>query len=99
MHEKKNPSRFSIQFDLNNPEHKRVIEVLSGKGRNKAQYIADAVLYFESNSRSLEGTVTEIVTKILGVSPELNRPVPQAEKSDADFDFSDVADVLSGFKE
>lgn len=99
MYEKKNPSRFSIQFDLNNPEHKKVIEILSAKGRNKAQYIADAVLCFENNSRSLEGTVTEIVTKILGVSPKLDRTLPQDEKNDADFDFSDVADALSGFKE
>ncbi|MBE5040540.1 hypothetical protein [Ructibacterium gallinarum] len=98
MCQKKNPSRFSIQFDLNNPEHKKVIEILSAKGRNKAQYIADAILCFESNSRNLEETVTEIVTKLLGISPESGNPAPQPERSN-DFDFSDVADALSGFKE
>lgn len=99
MCQKKNPSRFSIQFNPNNPEHKRAIEILSAKGRNKAQYIAEAVLHFEDSARNLEGTVTEIVTKMLGISPVLNRELPESEPSSGDFNFSDIADALNGFKE
>lgn len=100
MYAKKNPCKFNIQFDKNCPEHRQVVEILTAKGRNKAQYIANAILYFENNSgRNLEGTVTEIVTKILGTSPEQNQMLPKVEENTDDFKFSDIADALSGFKE
>lgn len=68
MKSKKSPERFSIRFDSSIPEHQRVIEILSQKGRNAARYIADAVIAYESNKGSLEATVTEVVNKILGLT-------------------------------
>ena len=69
MKSKKSPERFSIRFDSSIPEHQRVIEILSNKGRNAAKYIADAVIAYENcNKNSLESTVTEVVNKILGLN-------------------------------
>ena len=40
---KKNESRFSLQFDEDNPKHYNAIEVLNEKSRNKANYIAELI--------------------------------------------------------
>ena len=69
MKNKKSPERFSIRFDSSIPEHQKVIEILSNKGRNAARYIADAIIAYENcNKNSLETTVTEVVNKILGLN-------------------------------
>lgn len=45
---KKIRERFSIKFNLADPTHRHAIEILEGQGmRNKANYIANAVLYYE----------------------------------------------------
>ena len=45
---KKIRERFSIKFNLADPVHRHAIEILEGQGmRNKANYIANAVLYYE----------------------------------------------------
>ena len=65
MKNKKSPERFSIRFDSSIPEHQKVIEILSNKGRNAARYIADAIIAYENcNKNSLETTVTEVVNKM-----------------------------------
>lgn len=99
MKTKKTPERFSIRFDSSIPEHRQVIEILSQKGRNAARYIADAVLAYESGKKdSLESTVTEVVTKMLGLKNILPESLEQSENMDAGFDFDDIADDLAGFK-
>lgn len=46
---KKSRERFSIKFNLTDPDHKHVIEVLEKQGaRNKAPYIVRAVLHYEA---------------------------------------------------
>lgn len=102
---KKNPQRFSIQFDQSIPEHNTVIEILIKKGRFASRYIADAILFYENNKNdSLEGTVTQIVSKMLGltavVSPgvsEQTEPLSPNETVNA-IDYKDVAMDLEGFK-
>ena len=50
---KKNEGRFNVQFDVTNPEHLVVIDVLEGKRpRGKATYIADAILHYENCSET-----------------------------------------------
>lgn len=44
---KKNPYRFSLQFDKNDPTHQEVVEILSGEGRKAAQFVANAVLHYK----------------------------------------------------
>ncbi len=46
MGEKKNPGRFTIQFNLNDPHQQDVCMLLEKQGRHKAQFIANAVLYY-----------------------------------------------------
>ena len=44
MGDKKNAGRFCVQFNLNDPRHRQVIELLEQQGRRKAQFIVEAVL-------------------------------------------------------
>lgn len=98
MKRKKSPERFSIRFDSSIPEHQRVIEILSQKGRNAARYIADAVIAYENcNKNSLESTVTEVVNKILGLNAVKSNAPVNTDQSEA-FNFDDIADDLAGFK-
>lgn len=53
MSEKKQPGRFTIQFSMDDPQQKITAEILEGKGRRKAQFITNAVLFY------LEQTDTE----------------------------------------
>ena len=53
MNVKKTPERFSIRFDSKLPEHQRVIEILSKKGRNTARYIADAIIAYEEKDKEV----------------------------------------------
>lgn len=98
MKSKKSPERFSIRFDSSIPEHQRVIEILSQKGRNAARYIADAVIAYEGcNKNSLESTVTEVVNKILGLNAVKSNAPVNTDQNGA-FNFDDIADDLAGFK-
>jgi len=49
MKNKKDSSRFTIQFNKHNPLHMRVAETLNAlKPRSKAPYVVEAILYYES---------------------------------------------------
>ena len=99
MKNKKSPERFSIRFDSSIPEHQRVIEILSQKGRNAARYIADAVIAYENcKKNSLESTVTEVVNKILGLNALEHDTVSKSYEPGGTFNFDDIADDLAGFK-
>ena len=99
MNVKKTPERFSIRFDSKLPEHQRVIEILSKKGRNTARYIADAIIAYEEKDKEvLENTVTEVVTKMLGLNKLSQEIRVKPDISDDDFDFDEVSADLAGFK-
>lgn len=98
MKDKKSPERFSIRFDSKIPEHQQVIEILSKKGRNAARYIAEAIIAYESKDKaSIENTVTEVVTKMLGLNKLQQEITTQPETAD-DFDFDEISADLAGFK-
>ena len=46
MGEKKQPGRFTLQFNLNDPQQQTVSELLEQQGRHKAQFITSAVLLY-----------------------------------------------------
>lgn len=46
--------RISPSFNLNNVEHKKAIDFIEKNGRNKANYIAKAVLFYENNKNCLQ---------------------------------------------
>lgn len=99
MNAKKTPERFSIRFDSKIPEHQRVIEILSKKGRNTARYIADAIIAYEEKDKEvIENTVTEVVTKMLGLNKLSQEIQVKPDVSDDDFDFDEVSADLAGFK-
>ena len=53
---KKSRERFSIKFNLTDPDHKHVIEILEKQGaRNKAPYIVRAVLHYEAELQRTSG--------------------------------------------
>lgn len=49
MGEKKKPGRFTLQFNLEDPQQRIASELLEQQGRHKAQFIASAImLYIQS---------------------------------------------------
>ena len=45
---KKYPGRFTIQFNLGDPQQERAAELLERQGRKKASFITDALLHYIS---------------------------------------------------
>ncbi len=57
--EKKNPFVMTIGFDKNDPEHVEVAEFLNSLPRKKAQYIVEAVRYYQTrNAQGNEGMIS-----------------------------------------
>ena len=99
MNTKKTPERFSIRFDSKIPEHQRVIEILSKKGRNTARYIADAIIAYEEKDKDvIENTVTEVVTKILGLNKLSQEIQVNPNVSEDELDFNEISADLAGFR-
>ncbi|MBO5384152.1 MAG: hypothetical protein J6A30_07620 [Ruminococcus sp.] len=99
MNTKKTPERFSIRFDSKIPEHQRVIEILSKKGRNTARYIADAIIAYEEKDKDvIENTVTEVVTKMLGLNKLSQEIQVNPNVSEDELDFNEISAVLAGFR-
>jgi len=48
MRGKKTSERFTVLFDLDNPKHRNVVDILNERGRGKAAFIADAICVYES---------------------------------------------------
>lgn len=46
MDGKKDPGKFTIRFNLCDPQQRQAAELLNRQGRSKAQFIANAVLYY-----------------------------------------------------
>lgn len=46
MAEKKKPGRFTLQFNLEDPQQRAASELLEPQGRHKAQFIASAILSY-----------------------------------------------------
>lgn len=99
MTNKKTPERFCIRFNLSNPEHLEVVNILSNKGRNAASYIADAILCYEKSKQGSFGISFSDVVKVLemnsGSSESTHTNTELVEES---VDFDEIADDLAGFK-
>lgn len=46
MTDKKDPGKFTVRFNICDPRHRSVIDLLNQQGRNKAQFLANAVLHY-----------------------------------------------------
>ena len=70
MDGKKDPGKFTIRFNLADPQQRRAAELVNRQGRSKAQFIANAVLCYADGQAS--GQVRQLVEEIL--SQRLNLP-------------------------
>lgn len=46
MADKKNPGRFTIQFNAADPQQRKAAELLEQQGRRKAQFLTTAILHY-----------------------------------------------------
>jgi len=66
---KKQKYRFTLQFDKNNIDHQKVVEILNNQGKKKSQYIVAAVLsYIKASDKQVLSEadinyIAEILTK------------------------------------
>lgn len=52
MYDKKDPGKFTIRFDTADPQQMAAIEFLNQHGRNKAQFLANAILHYVKCDRA-----------------------------------------------
>lgn len=57
MGEKKKPGRFTLQFNLKDPQQRTVSELLEQQGRHKAQFITSAVLRYIQHPKAPERSI------------------------------------------
>lgn len=65
MADKKNPGRFTIQFNHGDPKQQSVAELLEQQGRHKAQFITNAVLHYINCPETPETAPPQTVDKAL----------------------------------
>ncbi len=46
MFEKKDPGKFTVRFNMADPQQRTVIELLNQQGRYKAQFLTSAILHY-----------------------------------------------------
>lgn len=79
MGEKKAPGRFTIHFNLKDPQQRRVSELLEQQGRHKAQFLTSAVLFYiqerqrhsETPAGISEAALEQMMLSILKKHPQL----------------------------
>ena len=90
MAEKKNPGRFTIQFNPGDPKQLSVSELLEQQGRHKAQFITNAVLHYIHCPETPEipepqpidrNLLEQLVMDILNRQSEGSRTLPQKEET------------------
>lgn len=52
MDGKKDPGKFTVRFNLCDPQQKQAAELINQQGRSKAQFIANAVLHYAGGPAS-----------------------------------------------
>lgn len=50
--EKKDPGKFTVRFNMADPQQKAVIDLLNQQGRYKAQFLTNAVLHYVRRSEA-----------------------------------------------
>lgn len=101
---KKDRGRFTVRFDMENPDHVRAVEYLERqRDRGKAQYLADAILYYEKaetksfpqvNRALIEQIVQEYLEKQnAGHTPDLQKEVSSISSPPIDL----IASALAAF--
>ena len=100
---KKDRGRFTVRFDMENPDHVRAVEYLERqRDRGKAQYLADAILCYEkAATKSFQQTDRALIEQIvqeylekqsLGRTPDLQEKEPSISSPPIDLIASALAD-------
>lgn len=104
MHEKKDPYKFTIQFNPSDPTHQQTAVLLNRQGRRKAQFLVNAVMHYIDIPQeppvdtALIETVVRKILKEQSKEPQIkkaekHRP-PTVQAPEDDFDFDEAADAL-----
>ena len=91
MGDKKHLGRFTVQFNLGDPQQARVSEILEHQGRQKARFISTAILHYINCKETPEVTlppvpdaaeIEKIVLAILKkhTSEDYTHPMPPSRK-------------------
>lgn len=62
MSDKKMQGRFTIQFNLNDPQQKKVSDCLDEQGRRKTQFITNAVLYYLDGDKTQRTATSSLLS-------------------------------------
>ena len=64
--EKKDPGKFTVRFNIADPQQKAVIDLLNQQGRYKAQFLTSAILHYVhcSETPDIRGAATVDSTEI-----------------------------------
>lgn len=82
MRERKQPGRFTVQFNMEDPQQRQAAEELYRQGRRKAQFLTNAVMLYTQNlcSAAVPGidmeTLKRVVQEILQNSTQLSSAMP-----------------------
>lgn len=94
MDGKKDPGKFTVRFNLRDPQQRQAAELLNQQGRSKAQFIANAVLCYAGGlttaqqgtpnvgSEQLRQLVEDILSQREGQTQEKMSFVPEAPADD-----------------
>ena len=94
MTDKKDPGKFTIRFNICDPQHKAVIDLLNRQGRSKAQFLVSAVLHYINcketpevsvpvpNQAALEELILAILAKNQSYLKKQPEPKPSAAQQD-----------------
>ena len=100
---KKDRGRFTVRFDMENPDHVRAVEYLERqRDRCKAQYLADPILCYEkAATKSFQQTDRDLIEQIVqeylekqshGRTPDLQKEEPSISSPPIDLIASALAD-------
>ena len=104
MHEKKDPYKFTIQFNPSDPTHQQTAVLLNRQGRRKAQVLVNAVRHYIDMPQEPPVDTALIETVVRKILKEQSKE-PQIKKAEKhhpstvqapedDFSFDEAADAL-----
>ena len=60
MADKKDPGKFTVRFNIHDPQHQTVVALLNQQGRNKSKFLASAVLHYINCKETPEVTLPPV---------------------------------------
>jgi hypothetical protein len=94
--DKRNIGRFCVQFNITNPRHLQVVELLEAQGRRKSQYITEAVLFYSEHMKSSDDNVQSLIKKgkPLAGNGKAHKASQQKEKAPKTLNLSEQGAIM-----